>query len=183
MTSQVWPWRRRYSRMATRFVCTPPCGGGYGPSCTTLIGLTAFLYSKPVILDAIAMLHKLWGRMVSCAPRGNRRLLACLQGVPAGYQPAAGCQPAPQLLLNSRSHLSPELVNRHVGEWARRGDVLEAAAQRVVVPHRRPVDAERRVDGGLNILGVHVEVLRPAVIDGVAPLRVGLAHRIGRAHV
>jgi hypothetical protein len=34
---------------------------------------------------------------------GNRRLLACLQGVPAGYQPAAGCQPAPQLLPNSRS--------------------------------------------------------------------------------
>ena len=32
--------------------------------------------------------------MVSCAPVGNRRLLACLQGVPAGYQPAAGCQPA-----------------------------------------------------------------------------------------
>src|ERR1035438_2496971 len=29
--------------------------------------------------------------------------LAFLQGVPAGYQPAAGCQPAPQLLPNSRS--------------------------------------------------------------------------------
>ena len=37
MASQAWPWRRRYSRMATRLVCTPPCGGGYGPSCTTLI--------------------------------------------------------------------------------------------------------------------------------------------------
>src|ERR1035441_1589805 len=41
--------------------------------------------------------------MVSCAQVGNRRLLACFQGVPAGYQPAAGCQPAPLLLHNSRS--------------------------------------------------------------------------------
>src|ERR1039457_6548018 len=71
--------------------------------------------------------------------------------------------------------LTPEFVNRHVGEWACRGDVLEAAAQRVVVPDRRPVDTERRVDGRLDILWVHVAVLRPAVIDGVAPLRVGLA--------
>src|ERR1039457_5939017 len=43
----------------------------------------------------------LWGRMASCArPRGypgNRRRLAGLRGVQAGYQPAAGCQPAPQL--------------------------------------------------------------------------------------
>src|ERR1035441_4528256 len=44
-------------------------------------------------------------RMISCArPRGspgNRRLLARLQKVPTGYQPAAGCQAAPQLLPNS----------------------------------------------------------------------------------
>ena len=43
--------------------------------------------------------------MLSCArPRGypaNRRLLACLQGVLAGYQPAAGCQPAPQPLTST----------------------------------------------------------------------------------
>src|ERR1035438_6000036 len=111
MASQVWPWRRRYSRMATRLVCTPPCGGGYGPSCTTfigsrisplqatwlvwmplqcctscgaahsdLIGLHAAVrrWIRPELhhfhrvshfstsghlasLDAIAMLHKLWG--------------------------------------------------------------------------------------------------------------------------
>jgi hypothetical protein len=36
----------------------------------------------------------LWGGMVSCAPVANRRLLTDLQGVRAGYQPAAGCQPA-----------------------------------------------------------------------------------------
>src|ERR1019366_795130 len=45
MASQVWPWRRRYSLMATRLVCTPPCGGGYGPSCTTLIRLTRFSHN------------------------------------------------------------------------------------------------------------------------------------------
>jgi hypothetical protein len=33
------------------------------------------------------LMHKLWGRMPSCAPVANRRQ--------AGYQPAAGWQPAP----------------------------------------------------------------------------------------
>src|ERR1022692_713640 len=37
----------------------------------------------------------LWGRMVSCAPVGNRRWVAICKGWQAGYQPAAGCQPAP----------------------------------------------------------------------------------------
>src|ERR1017187_7784332 len=46
MTSQVWPRRRRYSRMATRLVCTPPCGGGYGPSCTTFIQFTRFSWRR-----------------------------------------------------------------------------------------------------------------------------------------
>ena len=50
---------------------------------------------------------KMWGRMVSCArPRGypgNRRLPAHLQRVPAGYQPVAGCQPAPQPRQDSPS--------------------------------------------------------------------------------
>jgi hypothetical protein len=33
---------------------------------------------------------------------GNRRWSACLQAIPAGYQPAAGFQPAPQFLPDSR---------------------------------------------------------------------------------
>src|ERR1017187_3830473 len=37
-----------------------------------------------------------WGRMVSCAPVGNRRWVASCTRRQAGYQPAAGCQPAPQ---------------------------------------------------------------------------------------
>src|ERR1017187_7351637 len=37
-----------------------------------------------------------WGRMVSCAPVGNRRWSAIGKRRQAGYQPAAGCQPAPQ---------------------------------------------------------------------------------------
>src|ERR1039458_5052032 len=78
---------------------------------------------------------------------------------------------------SSPSRLPPEFVDRHVGEWPRRRHVLEAASQRVVVAHRRPIDAQRRVDGRLDILRVHVAVLRPAVIDGVASLCVGLANR------
>ena len=36
------------------------------------------------------------GRMASCTPVGNRRWAAICKRRQAGYQPAAGCQPAPQ---------------------------------------------------------------------------------------
>ncbi len=48
----------------------------------------------------------LWGRIVSCAPVGNRRWSACLQATRAGYQPAGPrgypSQPAPQFLPDAR---------------------------------------------------------------------------------
>jgi hypothetical protein len=62
--------------------------------------------------------------MASCAPVGNRRLLACLQGVPAGYQPAAGCQPNAarfssdailRMLWGSQSWLQPAFSRRLPG--------------------------------------------------------------------
>ncbi len=43
----------------------------------------------------------MWGRMVSCAPVGNRRRIAGSMGPQAGCQPAAGYQPAPQPLQKS----------------------------------------------------------------------------------
>jgi hypothetical protein len=46
--------------------------------------------AMPHAFRITGQLHSLWGRLAACAPVGNRRLLACLQGVPAGYQPAAG---------------------------------------------------------------------------------------------
>src|ERR1035441_3617516 len=49
-----------------------------------------------------------WGRMISCAPGGNRGRAAICKRRQAGYQPAAGCQPAPPqngiLRLNSSAN-------------------------------------------------------------------------------
>jgi hypothetical protein len=55
--------------------------------------LAAGLYS---FLASSGTQRALWGRMVSCAPVGNRRWAAIFKRQQAGYQPAAGCQPAPQ---------------------------------------------------------------------------------------
>src|SRR5579871_6853351 len=47
--------------------------------------------------------------------------------------------------------------------------VLEAAPERIVVTHRRPIDSHSGIDGRLDVLGIDVAILRPAVIDGVRP--------------
>src|SRR5262249_37861326 len=37
MTAHGIPRDSRNRRIATKLVCTPPCGGGYGPNCRTLM--------------------------------------------------------------------------------------------------------------------------------------------------
>jgi len=74
-----------------------------------------------------------WGRMVSCAPVGNRRWPACLQAMQAGYQPGyqpAGprgcpCQPAPQFLPHSR-------LGKSMWHWA----LVPAVSRLVSTPVR-----------------------------------------------
>jgi len=70
--------------------------GEFGVSTTagTSANATYFLACQTPSMDC--------GQMVSCAPVFNRRWSACLQAVRAGYQPAAGCKPAPQFLSDSR---------------------------------------------------------------------------------
>src|ERR1017187_1034150 len=63
--------------------------------------------------------------------------------------------------------LSPELVHRVIRHGPRLRNILEAAPQRVVMPDAGPVDSQRGVNRGLDILGVHVAFLRPAVNRGV----------------
>src|ERR1019366_9515084 len=50
------------------------------------------------------LILSMWGRMISCAPVVNRRWAA------AGYQPAAGCQPAPQAGTSRRCGLRASIV-------------------------------------------------------------------------
>ena len=77
----------------------------------------------------------LWGRMVSCAPVGNRRVAAIGKRRQAGYQPAAGCQPAPQ-----------SGIFRHCGLYASIALLLAsslAAAPGAAVTVRNPIDLAR----------------------------------------
>src|ERR1017187_9375637 len=76
----------------------------------------------------------------------------------------------------SVSRLSPELVHGVIRHRAGGRDILEAASQRVVVPDAGPIDPQRGVNRGLDILGIHIAVLRPAVNSRVRAGSVGLSH-------
>src|SRR5438105_2397272 len=68
-----------------------------------------------------------------------------------------------------------ELVDALVDAVLGEGDVLEPAAERVVVTDGGVVDAERGVEGRGDVLGPDVSILAPAGFDQVRSLLVGLA--------
>src|ERR1017187_1978042 len=69
--------------------------------------------------------------------------------------------------------LAPEFVHGVEGEGAGLGDVFETAAERIVVTDGGPIDSGRRVHRRFDILGIHVAVLGPAVIDHIRSRGVG----------
>src|SRR5579871_3732840 len=66
--------------------------------------------------------------------------------------------------------LAPQFVDRPVQILIAERDVFEAAAKGVIVTDRRPVDADRRVDGRLNVLGIHAAIARPARVVSIGPI-------------
>ena len=72
------------------------------------------------------------------------------------------------LALGQKSSSAKQLVDRAVHVFLRIRHILEAAAERIVVTHRRPIDAEGRIDGGLHVLGFDIALAGPAVFGGGA---------------
>src|SRR5713226_5942886 len=60
--------------------------------------------------------------------------------------------------------LLPEFVDRSEPVLLVGWNVLEPAVERIVAPHRGPVDAQRRVNRRFDVLGLHLALLRPARI-------------------
>src|SRR5579885_844579 len=69
----------------------------------------------------------------------------------------------------------PQLVNGTVKILLGEGDVFEAAAEGIVVPHGGPVDAHGGVNGGFHVLGFYIPVTRPAEVGDVVAGGVGHA--------
>src|SRR6266498_5996588 len=68
--------------------------------------------------------------------------------------------------------LPPQLVDRGVQSRVGKRDIFEPAPKRVVPPDGGPIDADRRVNGRLDVLGPDVAVLRPPKVGDVGPARV-----------
>src|SRR5690348_6930966 len=77
---------------------------------------------------------------------------------------------------SSRSSRSaPQFVHGIEREGSGLRHVFEAAAERIVVTDGGPVDPHGRVDSGLDVLGIYVAALRPAVVNRIGPAGIGLA--------
>src|ERR1700722_18930038 len=72
-----------------------------------------------------------------------------------------------------RKRLLPEFVNRPIKILIRVWHVIEAPSQGIVVAYCSPIDAHRRVDGGLDILGLDLASAGPAGIDCIGAGGVG----------
>src|ERR1039457_3350857 len=118
--------------MATRFVCTPPCGGGYGPSCTTFIGLTRFSQQLPkcppiarilaytLLPDRAATVRERWlTPQQACAPRPRGHPVAARIGAsrPSPFMSRTPGRPSASTITPSTSATAEVRVIFSGPEW------------------------------------------------------------------